>query len=107
MNDTYILTVIDEVETPLAETMGSTSLFPSFVGTAILAVLIAIGLVIGFYAARCLRLYRRYEELCVKTGTNADKSIKWDAGRIRDEITGLELETAGNLLRESSSETAG
>lgn len=97
MEQNYTLTVIEEIETPLAATAGEpTSVF--LIIAALLAVCVAVLIVGGVYHMECSRYQKRYAKLhLARTGEAVGKK-SWNIVRLKEMVMEEEAESASLLL---------
>ena len=84
MEQNYTLTIIDEIETPLA---GSVEMGTNyFVPTAVVVILVA-ALIIGLiYFLECSKYQKRYDVLVAAHGLNGSAKKCWSITRLKEMI---------------------
>ena len=97
MEQNYTLTVIGEIETPLAAAAPqSNSAF--LIVAVVIGICIAVLMLGNIYRMECSRYQKRYAKLhLARTGQNAEKT-SWNILRLKEMVTEEEAESASLLL---------
>ncbi|MBE5851846.1 MAG: hypothetical protein E7299_02670 [Lachnospiraceae bacterium] len=97
MEQNYTLTVIEEIETPLAATAGEPT-YAFLIIFALLAVCVAVLVVGGVYHMECSRYQKRYAKLhMARTGEVVAKK-SWNIIHLKEMVMEEEVESASLLL---------
>ena len=97
MEQNYTLTVIEEIETPLAATAGEpTSVF--LIIAALIVICVTALIFGGVYHMECSRYQKRYAKLhLARTGKSVGK-MSWNIVRLKEMVIEEEAESASLLL---------
>lgn len=90
MNESYTLTVIEDIETPLAGSMNSGPNY--FVPAAIVILIVAVLVVSLLYYLECSKYQKRYGILLAAQGQDVNSKKCWSIKRLKEMIMEEEAE---------------